>query len=288
MATTVCTTENSKPYRSYHKSIIKEVVPLDSTDSGISTKKNQINIKKCLVLEDCISLDGHHSSILSAHNHVSTQTSTTFPPHAIVVTHTFRNTDNISSEDICQETTVFTSQSHQTPHRYRCFKPKQIRSPSPSPYRKINDQQSGSIASRRAHSVECLSLPKLGETLTDDSGAGDLEAVPTPKSALCNGYDMVPVFGLPPKSVALMTNRYNFDPSKVEEYRRKKRRNFLKSPFKSVQPVRRNTINDSATIKSEKIFSRIVRAIRSPSTNQISTEPIIRHHSSQDRTDEDE
>jgi hypothetical protein len=269
----MCTQENSNPARSYHKSIIKEVVRCDSSES-----------------EGCVSDEDNNHQISSPHSQVSTQTTTTFSPRAKVITHRFGNTHNTSSEDISQETILFSSESSRVPRRYQCFNSKQIRSPSPCPFRKTNDQQAKTIASRRSQSIECISLPVLGGTLTDDSGAGDLEPVttPTPKSTMPATYDIVSVFGVPPTTVALMTNRYDFDITKVEEFRNRNRRKPLKPPFKSPQTIRRNTNASSPTTRSNTIFTRIIRVLKPSTTHHIPIEPMIRHHSSQDGTNEND
>jgi hypothetical protein len=239
-----------------------------------------------LFLDDCISLDDHTHEITSRVNNVSTQTTTTFLPSDNIITKICCNRHDTSSEDICQEKRPFSSQTSRIPRRNQYFGPTKIRSPSFCPYRTLNDEQPEAIASGRSQSVECISLPKLGLTLTNDSGTDDLEPVPTPTPAKCAPYEIVPVFGLPQRTIALMTNRYDFDPTKVEEFRVKKHK--LQLPFnkkKSPNPARRNTTDNSITKKPTGFASLWTRRVTPSSTQQNRSEPMVRHHSSQDGTD---
>ena len=234
------------------------------------------------ILDDCISLDENDHQILSSsHNHVSTQTMTTYHPRAAIIRHASGDRQDISSKNISEEIIPVSSRIQR---RSRCFKPKEIRLPSPCLHQKTNDQQFQTIASRRSQSVECLALPTLGEKLTDDSGAGDLDATPTTTSVSSTSYEMVPVFGFPQTAVVLIANRYQFDSTKVHEYRMKNRKNF----FKSSQPTRRNTNNNLTPTKSDNIFTRLIRVLKPSMIDQMSIDPIIRHHSSFDVTNEND
>jgi len=150
-------------------------------------------------------------------------------------------------------------------------------------YRKIDEQPP------RSYSLETISFSPLRETTTDDSGTGDsVIHLPAETTAEPLHYEIVPIYGQP--MVALMANRYEFDPTKVAEYKLRKRiipgPLFGKSGHNALETTpkpNRQTSNESK--KSPNLVSRLLRKFKSSPTNEIPWKPMVRHHSSSDIID---
>ncbi len=117
-----------------------------------------------------------------------------------------------------------------------------------------------------------------------------MEHLPTVTSTQPLHFEVVPIFGQD-EVVALMANRYEFDQTKIDEYLRRKRKNFPKSIFSKQSPPTTETrldnngastnITKSPTKKSSSILQLFRRKSKQSSTDEIFIQPIVRHHSSQ-------
>ncbi len=134
-------------------------------------------------------------------------------------------------------------------------------------------------------------MAPLHETTTGDSGTGgSLTLIPIETSTPAFHYDVVPVYGL--DQLVLMPNRYEFDPNKIVAYRNRKR-GFL-SPKPSGKPSHSgneitsepNKQDSRESKKSKSLFSRIRNMITPTPSQQIQFLPVIRHHPSNNTTDE--
>jgi hypothetical protein len=280
-------------HQSSHKSLIKKEIYPD--ELGIVLIKQSIKYKIIsFFFKDCISDDEYNHQISSSSINTSKQTITTQCQHNIITINTGSDDDddnnNISSETIDQNSNFISPQSSSAASNYRYFSCEKYRLPSPSPCRKAEERQHISTTLRPSCSLNDLSHSSLQEKLTGDSGTGDsVEHLPIVTSTQPLHFEVVPIFGQD-QVVALMANRYEFDQTKIDEYLRRKRKNFPKSLFFKQSPPTTETrrenngastnITKSPTKKSSSVFQRFRRKSKHSPTDEIFIQPIVRHHSS--------
>ena len=179
-----------------------------------------------------------------------------------------------SSTGLCQRSTMYNSLSPFTRSKYSHFN---FNLPSPSvETRELPTSESCPVrlGSRRSQSVGHLPGNRLNVKLTDDSGTGD-SLDPLPLRATSKHYESVPIYEQ--DTSALISNRYDFIRSKVDEYRRQKgaTRPILPTMTLPEIPEWQSDQRDkkrsggrppSATgnTKSTRLLSRVMKLFRSP------------------------
>ncbi|CAF1589170.1 unnamed protein product [Adineta ricciae] len=171
----------------------------------------------------------------------------------------------VNSDGQCRS--LHDQRDNRRPGLYFCPPPSNLRN-------ETNDQRLPVFDTRSTHSLVNLlrSHPhSLQQQLTDDSGRGDsLENISagTPIDESAN-FTMVEVYGQP-GVVILMKNRFDFDATKLEKHRKKKRN------LKILSPKQNPPIID----KSPGFFGRLSRSSKASSDESFAYQPVHRHHSS--------
>ncbi|CAF0956017.1 unnamed protein product [Adineta steineri] len=274
----MCAMNNCDRSQLYHKSIIQKSI--DHVGSWHSA--------------DSISID--EDSYHTSPSLIDTSKQITQDQPDSTGTLTDCNNKNTSTKDICQTSNVVS----QTPRNYQYFSGGGLRLPSPNPGRKATDQQFITTGFQRSYSAGNILNVTLEERLTSDSGRGDsvehLPAATTTTTVQTPHYVVVPIFGQE-GTVALMTNRYDFDQRKIDEYQKQKNKSTLKSwfvkqppPLLLPPPVTNVTTSKPSRrhkTQSTSILSRIfIKSIKRPPTGPHYFEPIVRHHLSQNTTND--
>ncbi|CAF1213161.1 unnamed protein product [Adineta ricciae] len=193
-----------------------------------------------------------------------TITSTQSQPTSV---HSLNNSDDkfVNSDGQCRS--LHNQRDNRRPGLYFC-------SPSPNFQNHTNDQRLPVFDMRPTHSLVSLFHPhpnSLKQELTDDSGRGDsLENIParTPVDKSGN-FTMVEVHGQPGVTI-LMKNRFDFDATKLEEHRKKKRSLRILSPKQGPPTIG----------KSSGFFGRLSRSSKASTNESYADQPVHRHHSS--------
>ena len=127
-----------------------------------------------------------------------------------------------SSDRLYQRSTMYNSLSPMTRCRNKQFSRDALFSSSKSRNLPTSESCPVPLGYRRSQSVGQLLSNQLHVKLTDDSGTGD-SLDPLPLRAMSKHYESVPIYEQ--DISALISNRYDFVQSKVDEYRRRKHGN---------------------------------------------------------------
>ncbi|CAF2915962.1 unnamed protein product [Rotaria sp. Silwood2] len=198
------------------------------------------------------------------------------------IKHEVWNNNYASLENMCDTSIPLSTQSTSLQRKRWNIHNELLRSHSPDPYRKRNEQPCKPIALRPSCSLDDMTRIKLTTKLTDDSGTG--ESIPinsTPITPSPIHFEIVPIFGQPKR--VLMANRYNFDQKKIDEYLNRKCKSNTR--LTTNKPTTRHNSNDNSSKKLFKsFFPRFKKPSKSSLTDAITNEPMVRHHLSEDQT----